>query len=167
MNDQPLGSLDVGAIAASGLLIVGSFFPFWVLDFDFGFSTTANFLDLDGGFLAVLAGGAAIAFTTKRKSVGAIACLAGAGLLVLWNLQDVVTTEYVSLGLGVYVMLAGIVGGIVCHAIALAAPDRGVPAPQAWTPPPPPVTPPPPPKGFHASTGRPTVDPDDPFRIVQ
>jgi len=172
MNGQKLGPIDIGAIVASGLLVVGCLLPFWTFDFgdDYGFGISAdfNFLDTSGGFLAVLAGGAAIVLTVKTQRVGAIACLAGAGLLMLLRVIEYIGTEYMSMGVGVYAMLAGIVGGIVCHAIGLASPDRAAGSPQAWTPPPPPtdLAPPAPPRGFHGSS-RPKVDPDDPFHIVQ
>jgi len=160
----PLGPFDIAGIIAASLVVLGAFLPFWVFDFGFlGGTMSVPFRESSGGDFTLILGAAAAVLVVLRMRIGAILALVVTGLVIIWQASDVGAGMGISLGIGLFVMVVGIIGGVIVLAIAENQAEHaprtasGAAAAAPWKPPD--FTPQP-------DTTRPMVDPEDPFRIV-
>jgi hypothetical protein len=172
MESPPqLTKWDNRALVAAALVTVGLFLPFWVFEFGFGFSVTARFMDMQDAGLALVASILTIVLVVTHKRVGALICHILVGVIVCWKVIEFGMLGEARPGVGSLVIAIGLVGGIVTLAIGLnqqthaSAEVSAVPSADDYSAPydPPDIARGP---GPELGKSRPTVDPDDPFRIV-
>lgn len=159
MNEKRLGLLDVLAVVAAGVLVVGTFLPLSITEYPV-MTITADLLDFSGGIVAILAALAAIVLAFRRMRIAAIVAFAAAGSIILWWVIDLGAVEGSRYGYGVYVMAVGFIGGVAFLTTCLVRGRLGSRLPEDWTP-------------TEAagdalvSTGSSTVDADDPLLVLE
>lgn len=106
-----LGLLDIGAVAAIGVFVVGAFLPLCITEYPV-MTITADLLDSTMGLVAVLIALAAVVFTVRHFRIVALVALVAAGSIAVWRTIDLTSLEGSTLQSGAYVMAAGLVGGV-------------------------------------------------------
>jgi hypothetical protein len=132
MDFKRLGLVDVGAVVAAGVFVVGAFLPMWVTEYPV-MTITADLLDVGGGIVAVFAALAAVVLVARGWRAAALVALAAAGSIALWRVIDLGSVEGSTLAYGAYVMAAGLVAGIALLAFGLIRSRAGIRDADEWT----------------------------------
>lgn len=106
-NVKSLKGWDLYGAIGAAVAVIGCFLPFATVS-AFGFSASASFTDGGEGWLTLIAALVGGALLVLKKPLFALIALGVAAFIFIINFFDVLGTEGVSIGLGAFLILAGL-----------------------------------------------------------